>query len=68
MVSFSVVSLIAIVPDNECSTPTLMVSAAAAGISADPKNRDKVDNTINLYLRIEFSSVVAVQKVTKAIF
>jgi hypothetical protein len=30
MVSFSVVSLIAMVPDKECSTPTLMVSAAFA--------------------------------------
>ena len=28
MVSLSVVSLIAIVPDKECNTPTLMVSAA----------------------------------------
>src|SRR5271169_2079767 len=30
MVSFRVVSLMAIVPDSECSTPTLMVSWAAA--------------------------------------
>jgi hypothetical protein len=30
MVSFSVVSEIAMVPDSECSTPTLMVSAAEA--------------------------------------
>jgi hypothetical protein len=30
MTSFSVVSLIAIVPDSECSTPTLMASAAPA--------------------------------------
>ena len=29
--SFSTVSLIAIVPDSECRTPTLMVSAASAG-------------------------------------
>src|SRR5690606_40848667 len=29
-VSFSVVSLMAMVPDSECSTPTLMVSAATA--------------------------------------
>jgi hypothetical protein len=29
MVSFSVVSEIAIVPDSECSTPTLIVSACA---------------------------------------
>src|SRR5690348_12804369 len=31
-VSFSVVSLIAMVPDNECNTPTLMVSAAFASV------------------------------------
>jgi hypothetical protein len=30
MVSLSVVSLMAIVPDKECNTPTLMVSAASA--------------------------------------
>ncbi len=30
-VSFNTVSEIAIVPDSECSTPTLMVSAASAG-------------------------------------
>src|SRR5471030_1382979 len=29
--SFNTVSLIAIVPDNECSTPTLIVSAACDG-------------------------------------
>jgi hypothetical protein len=29
-VSFNTVSEIAIVPDSECSTPTLMVSAACA--------------------------------------
>jgi hypothetical protein len=28
-VSFSVVSLIAIVPDSECTTPTLIVSSSA---------------------------------------
>ena len=32
-VSFSVVSLIAIVPDSECNTPTLMVSAAWARVA-----------------------------------
>jgi hypothetical protein len=30
--SFSTVSLIAIVPDSECSTPTLIVSAASTGV------------------------------------
>ena len=33
-VSLSVVSLIAMVPDSECSTPILMVSCACAGASA----------------------------------
>ncbi len=33
-VSFSVVSLMAMVPDRECSTPTLMVSAACARVAA----------------------------------
>ena len=33
MVSFSVVSLIAMVPDSECSTPTLMVSSARAELN-----------------------------------
>jgi hypothetical protein len=32
MVSFSVVSLMAMVPDRECSIPTLIVSAALAGL------------------------------------
>jgi hypothetical protein len=35
-VSFSTVSEIAIVPDNECSTPTLMVSCANAGSDKAP--------------------------------
>jgi hypothetical protein len=33
-VSFSVVSLMAMVPDSECSTPTLMVSSATATVDA----------------------------------
>src|SRR4029079_4755438 len=40
-VSFRVVSLIAMVPDNECRTPTLMVSSAAfaEGNVARPRTR-----------------------------
>src|SRR5579862_1098001 len=38
MVSFSVVSLIAIVPDSECSTPIFMVSSARASpVANGPK-------------------------------
>ena len=37
MVSFSVVSLIAIVPESEWRIPTLMVSWACAGNTARPK-------------------------------
>ncbi|CDT28627.1 hypothetical protein VCR9J2_40041 [Vibrio crassostreae] len=38
-VSFSVVSLIAMVPDSECRTPTLMVSSAA---STDAEENESV--------------------------
>ncbi|MNF14815.1 hypothetical protein D3C80_2171690 [compost metagenome] len=36
-VSLSTVSEIAIVPDRLCSTPTLMVSAAQAGMAPKPR-------------------------------
>src|SRR5215218_2708382 len=37
--SFSVVSLIAIVPDRECSTPTLIGAPCARALPAAPANR-----------------------------
>src|SRR5262249_61898858 len=39
IVSFSVVSLIAIVPESECRTPTLMVSSAAFADENEAKPR-----------------------------
>ena len=43
-VSFSVVSLMAMVPESECRTPTLMVSSAALAFenAARPKTRPAV--------------------------
>src|SRR5688572_15418278 len=42
-VSFKVVSLIAMVPDSECSTPTLIVSAlASAATAAVEANTDQI--------------------------
>ncbi len=38
MVSLSVVSEIAIVPDSECRTPTLIVSCAVTGVIAPVTN------------------------------
>jgi hypothetical protein len=46
MTSFSVVSLIAIVPESECRMPTLMVSCALAGNTvATAKARPAVANS-----------------------
>src|SRR5215204_6599876 len=39
MTSFRVVSLIAIVPDRECSTPTLIGAPCAKALPAAPANR-----------------------------
>src|ERR1700688_1843232 len=38
--SLSTVSLIAIVPDNECRPPTLTVSAASVGVAETPSHND----------------------------
>ena len=39
--SFRTVSLIAIVPDSECRTPTLIVSAACAAVADEAGRRER---------------------------
>ena len=50
MTSFSVVSLIAMVPDSECRMPTLMVSSARA--APTPRDRDASSETAPSMLRL----------------
>ena len=46
MKSFKMVSLIAIVPDSECSTPILMVSSAAAARGQRPQSASATALTV----------------------
>src|SRR5690349_1647978 len=54
MTSFSVVSLIAIVPDRECRTPTLMVSCACAVPITAPETNAAEASAIRC-LRVKFN-------------
>ncbi len=57
MVSFSVVSLMAMVPDREWRTPTLMVSSARTGVVDTTKaatmevSRERMENFIEFFPR-----------------
>ena len=47
-VSLSAVSEIAMVPESECSTPTLIVSAAKEACEARPKEARAAESTVAL--------------------
>src|SRR5260370_35716927 len=61
-VSFSVVSLMAMVPESECRTPTLMVSSAALALvnAARPKTRPAVAASQRRRLSVAISWVSCV--------
>ena len=54
--SFSVVSEIAIVPDSECKTPTLIVSAACAKETERPTAEAKM-----VFLKVRFQDRVCIE-------
>src|SRR5258705_10735927 len=50
--SLSTVSLIAMVPDSECRTPTLIVSAATVGVAETPSQHDSATDPAKDVMRL----------------